>query len=186
MSILRVRILFLTVFLSLAGRIYGAVEVCTQLHGEFANQKQNKFSQTTGLVPRYVDSSGSDSKTCLNYDNVTQPPPCQTLEYALNGDNATADNVAIYLGPGTHVLYNATAVINSQRVAIIGAGEEFTFVHCGTYLEDDTVCEFKNFQVRNSTFVYISGITFTRCGPITSNVYIAFSNHVYIENCSFR
>ena len=174
--------------LSLVGNTHGDVEPCTELSDDFTTQKQDKFSDLASLIPRYVHDSGNDTEACLNYQNTTQPPPCNTLYYVLNGDNSTRhsnDDVAIYLGPGLQRLTSATAVINSRRVAIIGSGEGVTFMNCGSYLETDRVCQFTNFQVRNSTFVLITGITFTRCGPITSSVYIAFSNHLYIENCSF-
>ncbi len=179
----------LLLVLSLVGNAHGFVEACTELSDEYTTQKQDKFSDLASLIPRYVQSSGNDTEACLNYQNITQPPPCNTLYYSLNGDNSSStnhsnDDVAIYLGPGTHKLFSATAVIDSRRVAIIGSGEGRTFMNCGSYLADK-VCQFKNFQVRNSTFVFITGITFTRCGPITSIVYIAFSNHVYIESCSF-
>ncbi len=177
------------VVLSVAGLVYGQDEACNKLVDEFTTQKQEKF--LGNFIPRYVDTAGNDTEACLNYLNVTRPPPCRTLYYSLNGDNTTGsthsnDDVAIYVGPGSYKLTEVTGVIDSQRVAIIGSGVGETFVNCGLYLETDRVCEFLNFQIRNSFFVFVTGITFTLCGPITSNVYVAFSDHVYIESCSFR
>lgn len=180
------------VVLCMTGHVFGQDEACTTLIDDFRAQKQEKFlNNLASLIPRYVDTSGNDTEACLNYLNVTQPPPCKTPYYALNGNidsNLTHsnDDVAIYLGPGSYILNPSTGVINSRRVAIIGSGVDETFLNCGRYLEEDRVCEFLNFQIRNSFFVYLTGITFTRCGPITSNMYVAFSDYIYMESCSFR
>ena len=94
----------------------------------------------------------------------------------------------MYVGAGTYktISESAVAVINSENVTIVGSGQGQTFFHCGGYEESDSPCSYMNFQIRNSTNVYVRGITFTRCGPITSAVYIASSQSVTFEDCEFR
>ena len=96
--------------------------------------------------------------------------------------------VTIYIGAGTYTPTNnsAIAVINSQSIALIGSGKDQTYLECGAYEETDRPCSYMNFQIRSSSNVYVKGITFTRCGPITSAVYIASSEHVMFEDCDFR
>ena len=78
------------------------------------------------------------------------------------------------------------AVINSRNITLIGASSDETVFECGAYGDNDRPCDYMNFQIRNSSHVYIKGITFTRCGPITSAVYIASSEHIIIEDCVLR
>ena len=94
----------------------------------------------------------------------------------------------VYIGPGTFRPINgvAIAVIDSRNVSLVGAGRGQTVFECGRYGENDTPCSYMNFQIRNSSSVSVSGITFTQCGPITSAVYISTSENVVIRDCEFR
>lgn len=92
------------------------------------------------------------------------------------------ENITVYLAAGT-VSRGLIVIINSQNVALIGDGVEF---ECGAYGEQDLPCSYMNFQIRSSRNVYVRGFTFTRCGPITSSVYIATSTHIVFEDCTFR
>ena len=165
-------------------------EACEKLNNVLDSTERDIFNTFEGFVARYVNpENGSNTNACLNYDNTTTPPPCMSLQYAIQGEeNVTLsnNNVVIYLAPGTYNLTSYTSVVNSERVAIIGSGFDVTFGNCGQFGEEDQVCDFMNFQIKNSSYVYVYGITFTRCGPITSPVYIAVSDYVFFKNCSFR
>ena len=142
---------------------------------------------SSAVVRRSVDlEHGENSSACLNGS-----VPCRTLHYALHGvDDAelrsNVKDLVVSLLPGTYVLTGSQQIIDSVNVSILGAGAEQTVLNCGEFGDTDRVCDYMNFQIRNSTNVYISGITFTRCGPITSAVYVAFSDNIYFEGCVFR
>ena len=147
----------------------------------------------TEATIRIVDQQGgTDNEDCLNRNNSTSPPPCRTLQYALHESEDTtvgdrASNLLLRLGPGVYRSLNeSNKIINSYKVAIIGAGvSETTFV-CGENGTADAPCDYPNFQIVNSSHIYISRIRFSGCGPITSPAYIAQSNFVVVEDCLFE
>ena len=134
--------------------------------------------------------NGVDVLECLNKNRTSNPPPCGSLEYALHGDGyleGVTSDVALYVGPGVYRSNeNTTRLVETQRVAFIGAGTSKTIIVCGANGTEDSPCAFPNFQVRNSSHVLIAGVTFTGCGPVTSPLYTAFSDYVFIENCTFE
>lgn len=140
--------------------------------------------RSSATVIRSVDQDrGENSSACLNGS-----VPCRTIHFALHGVDdvqlrSNIINLRVNLQPGTYVLTGSEQIINSVNVSIIGPGAVF---NCGEFGITDRVCDYMNFQIRNSTNVYVSGITFTRCGPITSSTYIAFSENIYFRNCVFR
>lgn len=95
-------------------------------------------------------------------------------------------NLRVKLQPGTYILTGSQPIINSVNVSLIGAGPDKTVFHCGEFGDEDRVCDYMNFQIRNSSNICVCGITFTRCGPITSSVYVAFSDTIFFKNCVFR
>ena len=96
--------------------------------------------------------------------------------------------MTINVGPGTHRPTNGTpiAVIDSRNVALIGAGRGKTVFECGSFGDEDAPCSYMNFQIRSSSSVFVSGVTFSHCGPITSAVYISTSENIVIRDCEFR
>lgn len=164
----------------------GESEYCDAFDSIFPSPALSSYS-----VQRRVDlTDGNDSVECLNLNSSdTSPPPCRSLQYALHETENISigipvSSLAVLLGPGVYTsLLESTRIINSNEVAIIGAGVSETFVVCRN---EETVCEYENFQIMNSTNVTVRGITFTRCGPITSAFYVGFSDFVSIENCSFE
>lgn len=164
-------------------------EICNELEQYFLAENTSIFTSPT--IRKLDSDHGSNSEACLNVDNSTDPPPCQTLHYALHGNENPSNLVNLYdifihIAPGTYRLNNRTRILNSNRVALLGAGVGKTRFICGTFGEEDTLCEYMNFQIRNSSHVYVSGVTFTRCGPITSIVYVAESDFVIFQDCAFR
>jgi len=164
-------------------------DVCTDLKSDLLASKESTFSDKSSLIARYINvDNGSDIEECLNYNNISHPLPCKTLHYALNGEidgNISNSDTIFHLGPGSHSLTRNTGIISSDRVVMVGEGAGVTFLNCGGFLNTDGVCLFLNLQIRDSNFVYLSGLTFTRCGPITSDLYIAFSDNIFIEDCVF-
>ena len=143
---------------------------------------------SSATVIRSVDlERGENTTACLNGSK-----PCRTLHYALHGVDdmllhSSVSNLRVNLQPGTYVLTGSEQIINSVNVSMIGvAGVEETVLSCGEFGDLDRVCDYMNFQIRNSTNVYMSEVTFTHCGPITSAAYVAFSDNIYFENCVFR
>ncbi len=163
--------------------------VCGDLNSYFPNEKDKIFQRPT---IRMVDpDSGNNTQECLNEVNISDPLPCKTLQFALHGDenpNITVpiSDLAVHVMPGTYLFTNTLQILNSKRVAIVSSGSESTFFNCGTFGSEDVLCEYRNLQIRNSSYVYLDGITFTRCGPITSSLYVAESEHIFVENCVFR
>ncbi len=163
---------------------------CSDLHSDITSQVNGSTFENATI--RIVDQSlnQNDSEECLNTGNLDTPPPCATLGYALQiRDNATSTTgLMIHLRTGTYTLKGGAAVLNSQQVAIIGAGVDATEVLCGSVGigQTNNSCLFENFQVLNSTAVLVANITFTGCGPVTSNIYIASSEYVVFENCVIR
>ena len=128
------KIFYCVVVLLLCTAVNAQDEACTNLTTDFTAQKQEKFlDNLSSLTPRYVKVTGNDNETCLNYWNTTQPPACKTLKYALSGGNSSVhsnNGVAIYLSPGSFRSVEATVIIDSERVAIIGSGVDKTFFNC--------------------------------------------------------
>ena len=173
-------VIFAVVLLSSA--LAGTNETCHQLEDFFSPEVKSIFINAT---VRWVDSElGNDTKECLNGSTAVPSSPCQSLQYALFEGNTSS--LVIHLSPGRYTFTNTTTVADAERVALMGAGVESTIAVCGKYLDVDEICDYRNFQIRRSSHVYIYGITFSQCGPITSNVYIAKSNFVFFNECRFR
>ena len=142
---------------------------------------------TAASARRRVDQQlGENSTACLNGS-----VPCRSFHYALHGveekgERSSVRGLVVELGEGTYVLTGSQQIINSVGVAIIGAGPDKTILQCGEFGDEDKVCDYMNLQIRNSTDVVLRGLTFTRCGPITSALYIALSDNVYLQDCVFR
>ena len=162
--------------------------ICEDLQPELSAEMDKIF---TNYTVRWVDPhQGRNTATCLNPDNSTSPP-CASLQYALHESddtNAQLDvgDLVIRLSAGTYRTNGTLVLSNVQRVAIIGAGVDLSMMHCGAFGDDDRPCSYMNFQIRNASYVYLSGVTFTRCGPISSNIYAADSSFLFFKDCAFR
>ena len=146
----------------------------------------------SGPTVRRVDPiSGVNNQDCLDAANYSSAQPCATLHYSLHGtedpnDRTGVENVVIYLAEGNYRLVGGVTIINSKNVSIIGAEGGSSVLQCGAYGENEQPCFYENFQIRNSSWVYVFQVTFTQCGPIASAAYIAESDFVVFQNCSFR
>lgn len=166
-------------------------DYCQELDDSFLSE--GTLLAGSNLTLRRVDlEQGNDTADCLNSEQAPNPPSCKTLQYALHESEDTsiggmAANLRLELGPGVYTSTNETTKItNSNNIAIVGAGVSQTIVVCRVNGSEDTPCNYQNFQISNSSHVKITGITFTGCGPITSSVYIATSDYVFIDGCSFE
>ena len=159
---------------------------CNSLSLTF-EQKYKTFFNSDFTLRKVELEGGQDTLECLNLNKTTNPPPCASLQYALHGsDENFLTDLVFHLGPGSYRAHSmATRIINAQRLAFIGAGISQTKVMCGAH-NNLNPCSFLNFQIRNSSHVFISDITFTGCGPVTSPVYIGSSDFVFIDKCSFE
>jgi len=165
--------------------------------GDYCDEVEDQLDVARSVITgpnsiiRKVDlEEGEDKEECLNKNRTSEPPPCASLEYALHGDEhleGVTSDVAVYVGPGVYRSNeNTTRVVETERVAFIGAGASKTIIVCENNGTEDYPCVFPNFQVRNSSHVLIAGVTFTGCGPVTSSLYIGTSDYVFIENCTFE
>ena len=165
-----------------------SLKICGELKSTFPS-KAELFQNS---VYREVDPvSGRNTPECLNAANSSDAPPCRTLQYGVHGfeepqNRSVLFDVVVKLAPGTYELNGALQILDSSRVALIGAGVDSTFFNCGEFGDSDSACSYMNLQIRNSSQVYVSGITFTRCGPVTSSVYIAESHFVVFQECAWR
>ena len=161
----------------------GDYKICEQLLNEIPPEMDLIF---TNYTARWVNpDSGQNTSACLNSSSAATP--CSSLRFAVLGQedtNQSVHNLVVYLSPGMYHLGGGLPLINAHRVAIIGNSST---VSCSAFgKENDRPCSYMNFQIRNSTYVYVSGITFTRCGPVTSSVYVADSSYLFFKDCAFR
>ena len=165
-----------------------SLKICGELESSFQSEVdifQNSIYRVVDLV------RGNNTPECLNAANSSDAPPCKTLQYGVHGfeesqNRSVLFDLVVNIAPGIYVLDGALQILDSQRVALVGAGMDSTFFNCGEFGELDSACSYMNFQIRNSSDVHVSGITFTRCGPITSSVYIAESEFVVFKDCAWR
>lgn len=184
---------FLAALLYLAATRASHDEYCEELSDLF-RPWEGALLTGSALTLRRVDLElGADTVDCLNSDGALNPPSsCRTLQYALHESQDTnvggeASNLRLELGPGVYRASNETAKItNSNNITIVGAGVSRTLVVCERNGSKDSLCNYQNFQINNSSHIFITGITFTGCGPITSSFYVALSDFVFIHECSFE
>ena len=179
-------LLTLVTLVTLCNCIHNCSELDNHIHTRITEALEN-------TTIRIVDQSVSniDTPECLNPNSSATPPPCATLRYALHATNDSSlrpsiEGLTVVLRKGTYSLVDGIRVINSRRVAIIGESVDNTIIHCGNGIFGQRPCSYENFQVRNSTHVLLVNLTFTACGPVTSNVYIAESEYIVIKGCVFR
>ncbi len=174
-----------------SGRLQNTVEIdCADIKDKLTPEYFKIFNESSSIVREVDLEFGADNEECLNANGTSDPPPCQSLQYALHGDGheeGVTPGVIVHVGPGVYRSSNLTTrVVDSERVAILGADPSRTTIVCGANGTADVPCKFPNFQIRSSSHVLVSGITFTGCGPVTSSLYVAFSDYVFLENCIFE
>ena len=157
-------------------------DTCSQLESYLPQHINGTVFQDPVVI--YVDAAvGNNTPECLNY-NSTTAPPCATLQYTRGV--VSQSNVKVMVAPGVYNLTGSFSIIDAERVSIVGAGTSSTMFTCGAFGDADSPCSYMNFQISNSSYVSVSGVTFMHCGPITSNVYISDANFVSFKDCVFR
>ena len=188
--------LLLLLLVALLGPLNAVVSDFCDEADDHLSLEYDKIIADNSTVRKVDLEVGVDEEECLNANRTSSPRPCSSLHYALHGDKSgmfesAGSDLVVHLGPGIYrSLVNnkvhTTKIINSHRVAFIGAGASRTTVVCGVSGDDEKTCIFLNFQILKSTHVLISGITFTGCGPITSPLFFREADYVFIENCTFE
>ena len=136
---------------------------------------------------RYVDPiDGVDDDACLNNSF-----PCRTINYAISGGevmngSVTVEDIEVILLPGTHVLSSFLPLENSSLIYIHGLASENTSFSCAKYPNEDLPCNFDNLAFMKSDLIWISDLTFTRCGPVPTALYLENVTDVIVENCVFE
>ncbi len=180
--------LFVYIILALLeGRSAKGSHICSGTYDELTGEYNKIRSNTTIRKVNLI--TGKDDEGCLNADRVTEPQPCHTMEYALHGkpeDKGDSSNLEVHLSAGVYQVVNTSRIINSINTALIGAGNDQTVIVCGVNSSFVVPCDLLDFQIRNSSHVLVSNITFTGCGPITSSLYLGSSDHIFIQNCTFK
>ena len=135
----------------------------------------------------YVDPiDGVDDEACLNNSF-----PCRTLNYAISGGegmnvSVTVEDIEVILLPGKHVLSSFLPLENSSMIHIHGLASENTSLSCAKYPNEDLPCNFDNLAFTKSEMIWISELTFTRCGPVPATLYLENVTDVIVENCIFE
>jgi hypothetical protein len=183
---------FSTLYLCLSCCGVWGHQYCEDLDGLFG-PGQSALLAGPDLTLRRVDPvNGLDSAECLNNEQAANPPTCRTLQYALHESEdtsvgTTTPNLRVELGRGEYQSINQSSkILNTNNVTIVGAGISQTIIVCGESGSQDSPCDYQNAQISNASHVYVTGITFTGCGPVTSALYVATSNFIFIDQCSFE
>ena len=139
--------------------------------------------------------NGSDSAACLGGSQ-----PCRTLNYALSqgasncsneiGETSTVvsfNSLEVYLAPGRHRLASRVRFCDSSYVHVYGdTGPEETTLMCAEdFPNRQFPCVFDNLDFLRSHYIWLSGITVSRCGPVAAGVFMRNVSDVIIHNCTF-
>ena len=134
---------------------------------------------------RYLNAvSGNDTAECLS-DSPLPIQSCRTLRYALAGNGTSISNLSLLIWPGTYVHSKTPTVVARPRNLLIqkmpGSDGEVIF-QCINYSED----QYNNLAIFGAENVTIKGITFERCGPFSSGIFMDDSRGILVSQCTFR
>ena len=161
----------------------------------------NSFSwpdrEISNYTIRYLSTGGVDRPDCL----LNQPYPliqsnsssivseCGTLRYALTGgheyNTSDMNNIIVLIQPGEYTYGNMSIVMHNFRNIVIKKvpnvkGE--VILYCKEKLENG----FNNLYVTVSSYIFIEGVVFEQCGPLTPGLSIRKVNHLVVSNCISR
>ena len=134
---------------------------------------------------RYLNAvTGNDTADCLG-DSPLPSQSCRTLRYALASSGTTISNLSLLIWPGTYVHSERATVVVRPRNLLIqkmpGSDGEVIF-RCIRYNE----YQYNNLALFSAENVTILGITFERCGPFSSGIFMDDSSGVLVSQCTFR
>ena len=168
--------------LSLLSLAKGNCDVLEDTFSSFALDDLLRHSDVRSISPTSIP--GRDVPGCL-----CRETSCATSRYALLGDKTSAENVSLIFSPDKHLLEKGLPIHNSNYIALVGVGDQphVSEIRCGEVDEDDfNNCRLKHINIRNSTYIYIAGITFSGCHPLIASIHVENSSFVVFENCTFR
>lgn len=163
-------------------------EMCAELQNSYQELRDNLESYAFSTV-RFVDPlMGVDNESCLWSSDGRAP--CKTINYALEQENATTaasvHDISVTLLPGEHRLPFRLIVRNSSFIRIRGVEPYLTRITCTKFPNEDLPCSFDQLTLQGSSIIFLSNITFTRCGPIPVALFIEDVNDLIIEDCVFE
>ena len=163
-------------------------EKCGELQNDY-EQLRDGLEARGFSISRYVEPSvGVDSTACLMSSDGSAP--CKTINYAVEQENGTtagrAGNISVTLLPGEHHLPFRLQITNSSYIRIRGLDPSTTFITCTKFPNMDLPCSFDGVDLQRSRMLWISNITFTRCGPITVAFFLEDVSDLIIEDCIFE
>ncbi len=149
-----------------------------------------------------VDVEEGDDDLCMSAvemvkeDVNSYPVPCASLNYAVRGNTSQADvsvqncfdetsilaNVTILLRSGVYQLAEQLALAQSKNITFQADEGAEPVIKCVAFPNIENFDNILGCQVDGLTF---QGITFTECGPISSNVFIHTSSNIKIDSCVF-
>ena len=163
-------------------------EMCAELQNSYQELRDN-FEGYVFSTVRYVDPlMGVDNESCLWSSDGSAP--CKTINFALEQENATTaasvHNISVTLLPGEHRLPFRLTVRNSSFIRIRGVEPYLTRITCTKFPNEDLPCSFDQVDLQSSSMLFISNITFTRCGPIPVALLMEDVTDLIIEDCVFE
>lgn len=168
--------------LVLLSLVKGNCDVLEDTFSAFALDDLLRHSDVRSISP--TGTPGRDVPGCL-----CRETSCATSKYALLGDKQSAENVSLIFSPDEHYLPEGLPIHNSKYIALVGVGDQphVSEIHCGEVTEDDfNNCRLKHVNIRNSSYIYIAGITFSGCHPLIATLHVENSSFIVFENCTFR
>ena len=168
--------------LVLLSLVKGNCEVLEETFSSFALVDLLRNSEVRSVSPTSIP--GRDVPGCL-----CRETSCATPKYALLGDKLSAENVSLIFSPDKHYLLNGLPIHNSKYIALVGVGDQphVSEIHCGEVTEEDFKnCRLKHVNIRNSSYIYIAGITFSGCHPLIATLHVENCSFIVFENCTFR
>ena len=145
-----------------------------------------KFSSFTQSL-----RNNSDVQT-LTVNTTCEKQYCAKERNTLRQGAQDISLLTLQFTPGRHVFHDGLPIHNSQYISLIGKlgdDEDVTspVVQCGQPNQSDyDACRLNHIDIRNSSNVYIAGITFSWCYPLVAAVHVQNSTYVVFENCTFQ
>lgn len=163
-------------------------EMCAELQDDYQELRDNLESYEFPIL-RYVDPSmGVDNESCLW--SADGKSPCRTISYALEQENATTaasvHGISVTLLPGEHHLPFILRLIDSSFIRIRGLDPSVTHITCTKFPNAVLPCSFDGVALRRSSMLWVSNVTFTRCGPIPVALFLEDVSDMIIEDCIFE
>ena len=163
-------------------------EMCAELQENYQELRDSLESYDFSISRNVDPVMGVDSELCLSSNGST---PCKTINYALEQENgntaaAAAQNVSVTLLPGEHHLPFRLLITDSSFIRIRGLDPSVTRITCTKFPNAELPCSFDGVDLQRSSMLWISNVTFARCGPIPVALFLEDVSNMIIEDCIFE